>query len=175
MLWSGFVFALHACFWLVNAGQTCVRARKLSRFTSGDFNPLLTPKIQDCVAAGRLFGFDVFEEFSRNQTSPKLIQPPNTALMASIDKSVKNTIIDIIKRASPQPVRAKDIQSEIETIRGEPLHYKTVGMTLYRLSKDGIVRRDGWDWFYVPQKDETAKGATEAASDGEVLFNDLLS
>jgi len=21
----------------------------------------------------------------------------------------------------------------------------------YRLSKDGVLRRDGWDWFFVPE------------------------
>ena len=35
------------------------------------------------------------------------------------------------------------------------MHDKTVGMTLYRLSKDGLARRDGRTWFYVAPKEET--------------------
>jgi hypothetical protein len=30
---------------------------------------------------------------------------------------------------------------------GETIHEKTVGMTLYRMSKDGLVTRDGHTWF----------------------------
>jgi hypothetical protein len=54
----------------------------------------------------------------------------------------------------------------IERTFGEPLHSKTVGMTLYRLSKDGLVRREGHNWFFVPQAAATENpGATNAGAD----------
>ncbi len=38
----------------------------------------------------------------------------------------------------------------IEKTYGETLHEKTVGMTLYRLSQDNLVHRDGHTWFFGP-------------------------
>ena len=40
--------------------------------------------------------------------------------------------------------------ARVITYRGE-IHEKTVGMTLYRLLQDKLVRREGHTWFLVPQ------------------------
>lgn len=63
--------------------------------------------------------------------------------------------------AFPNPLRAQEIQAEVENLTGRVFHKKTAGMTLYRLSKERLARRSGWDWFYVPedQRDQIIQDA----------------
>jgi hypothetical protein len=46
--------------------------------------------------------------------------------------------------------RAAPIREKYERKYGVTIHEKTVGMTLYRLSKENKVRRTGQTWFFVP-------------------------
>jgi hypothetical protein len=58
-------------------------------------------------------------------------------------------ILDQLKKAGPSGSKAAPIQKYIETTYGKHIHDKTVGMTLYRLAKEGLVRRNGHTWFVV--------------------------
>lgn len=51
--------------------------------------------------------------------------------------------------------RAAVLRDYIEAKFGIVTHEKTVGMTLYRLLKEGLVRRDGHIWFFGAAKAET--------------------
>jgi len=70
--------------------------------------------------------------------------------------SVREIALAQLVKASVQGVTASEIREHIEKMRGTKLHSKTVGMTLYRLSQDGLVRREGRTWFAVPQVAEKA-------------------
>lgn len=52
--------------------------------------------------------------------------------------------------AHPDPVRAAALREKLE-MAGIKTHEKTVGMTLYRLLREGKLRREGWDWFFIPE------------------------
>ena len=62
---------------------------------------------------------------------------------------IRSIVLDQLNAAGPEGVKAADLRAYIERTFGDPIHEKTVGMTLYRLSQDGAVRRDGHTWFLV--------------------------
>jgi hypothetical protein len=68
---------------------------------------------------------------------------------------VREIVLDRLKTAGSIGAKAVEIRAYAEKLRGIPLHEKTVGMTLYRLSNEGLVRRDGHTWFFVPQDADT--------------------
>jgi hypothetical protein len=50
---------------------------------------------------------------------------------------------------------ASVLRARVERKLGRSLHQKTIGMTLYRLSKENLTRRNGRMWFLVPPSAET--------------------
>jgi hypothetical protein len=64
---------------------------------------------------------------------------------------------------------AREVRAHLLSAHGIETHEKTPGMTLYRLLKDGLVRRKGRTWFAVPVLDqdenEAPSGETAGASD----------
>jgi hypothetical protein len=127
----------------------------------------------DCHAAARLIGFDLIAAlgaFNQQQANATIHAPPPQQVIAP-QKPIADVVLDMAQAAYPEPVRAKALQEAIENDRG-PLHYKTIGMTLYRLSKEGKVRREGQkDWFFVPPEERAKKPAGRAAGQ-EVLFDE---
>ncbi len=65
---------------------------------------------------------------------------------------VKEIVLRALEDSYPLPMRAADVKVAIEKEIGRTVHDKTPGMTLYRLSKDKLVHREGRDWFFVPQE-----------------------
>lgn len=105
--------------------------------------------------AAKVFGFDLDQEMDRFKTANS--QADVTADISGEPSAapIREAILKLAEAAYPHPVRATTLQAELEKTRG-PLHYKTVGMTLYRLSKEGRMQRRGQkDWFYVPPIVET--------------------
>jgi hypothetical protein len=67
-------------------------------------------------------------------------------------KPFKDRALELLRDAYPAPLKAAQIQARIEKEHGSKYHDKTAGMSLYRLSKDNSVRREGKDlWFFVPE------------------------
>jgi hypothetical protein len=64
---------------------------------------------------------------------------------------VRDIVLDRLKAAGQKGSKATPIQAYIESTYSTKIHDKTVGMTLYRLARDGLVRRDGHTWFIVPE------------------------
>lgn len=77
----------------------------------------------------------------------------NTELL-NADAPVREIVLERLKIAERRGAKASDIRSYIEMLRGKKLHDKTIGMTLYRLSMDGLARREGRIWYYVPPPGE---------------------
>ena len=65
----------------------------------------------------------------------------------------KEQAIEVLKASYPTPMRAAEVQQAVERKLLRQFHEKTAGMTLFRLSKDGVVRRSGWEWYFVPEND----------------------
>ncbi len=62
---------------------------------------------------------------------------------------------DRLKLAADKGLKATELRQYYENAFSVKLHEKTIGMTLYRLSKEAKVRRDGRTWFYVSPEGET--------------------
>jgi hypothetical protein len=63
----------------------------------------------------------------------------------------KELAIEFVAAVFPQPARAAQVRDYVERKLKRSFHEKTAGMTLYRLSQEGIVRREGkGDWYFVP-------------------------
>jgi len=124
----------------------------------------------DCYAAARVFGFDLpsaYEEFRTggpDVLGDEAVQADIPPVAPARSPGIKGLILAQVKAAHPKPIRASELRDYLKT-RGYFVHDKTVGMTLYRLSQDKSVRRDGWDWFFVPEaergpdKENPASGA----------------
>lgn len=125
-------------------------------------------KVQDLLAAGRIFGFEVvlpegypktrptFSTYHLGKSSP--LPSPKKVEQASLfetptDGSIKNMVLERLQEAGEKGTKAAAIRAFIEKTLGRELHYKTIGMTLYRLSERNLARRDGFTWFYVPPKE----------------------
>jgi len=65
--------------------------------------------------------------------------------------SIRELALDRLRSAGAAGTKARAIREYIESTYKIRLHYKTVGMTLYRLSQDGLARREGQTWFIVPE------------------------
>ena len=121
----------------------------------------------DCYAAARVIGFDldaaIREPLVPDNTHSSVQREPPPAQIPPVPptaaKSIREEILDHAKRAFPNPVKATPLRLELEKTRG-PLHEKTVGMTLYRLSKEGAMRREGRNWFFVPEDQRTKNPGT---------------
>lgn len=108
-------------------------------------------KAQDCYAAARLFGFNLAVEAAVADTT-RLPKKGNVPLAPPLHtKTIREMVMEEVKNAYPQPVRATPLRNKLEEVRKERLHDKTIGMTLYRLLKENFVKRVGKDWFYNPQ------------------------
>jgi hypothetical protein len=71
------------------------------------------------------------------------------------DASVRALTLEQLEAAGAKGALASQIRVRIQTLKGTTLHSKTVGMTLYRLSVDGLAVRKGLRWFCTPPKAET--------------------
>jgi hypothetical protein len=78
--------------------------------------------------------------------------------------TVRDLVVERLKEIGDAGSKAAPIREFVEKRLSTQVHDKTIGMTLWRLSKQGIVRRDGQVWFFVPAKAEMENpGATTPA------------
>lgn len=133
---------------------------------------------QDCHAAARVLGFDLVAEASAvpqegaSVSEPALeqiIPPPSPPPISASSMSIRDEVLERARLAYPAAVKATALRAELEKHRGA-LHEKTIGMTLYRLSRDGLVERDGRNWFFVPPEQRTKNPGGETP--GQHLFDD---
>jgi hypothetical protein len=67
---------------------------------------------------------------------------------------IADIIVERLNTAGGDGSKAADIRRYISRKYDADIHEKTVGMTLYRLQKDGVVRREGHTWFLAPEHAE---------------------
>lgn len=84
---------------------------------------------------------------------------------------IRKLVLDKLISSGAEGIKASIIKDEIIS-QGIEMHDKTVGMTLYRLSKDGLAKRDGRIWYFVsgvqqkePPDDESEQEASEGSVD----------
>jgi hypothetical protein len=91
----------------------------------------------------------------------KAAQPAPTVasnvLPAGAEPSIRDLILHYLRIAGAAGEKAAVLRRRIETFMNRQIHYKTVGMSLYRLSKESppLVRREGQTWHLVSSAAET--------------------
>jgi hypothetical protein len=60
---------------------------------------------------------------------------------------IRQIIYKQLHSTGKKGMRASELRGYIEENYAGAIHEKTVGMTLYRMMKDGLVRREGHRWF----------------------------
>lgn len=109
-----------------------------------------------CYATADLFNFDLATELAKD--TPAMPNEMEAAAIAGElaspagQPTIKEFILEQARLAAPKPVRATQMRKDFEARFGKPVHYKSFGMSLYRLSLDGAMRREGKaDWHFVPE------------------------
>ena len=83
--------------------------------------------------------------------------------------TVREVSLNLLEGAGSLGMKADRIRDYLDRTYGLSVHEKTVGMTLYRLSRDGLVRRTGHTWFLVQPETEAKNpgvGAPGPIQDG---------
>lgn len=99
-----------------------------------------------------------------------------SAADAAVQVAEMPTIREIVKvqlgAAGEAGIKASTIREFILQVYHQTVHEKTVGMTLYRLSKDGLARREGHTWFSAKPGAETENpGGDTPGSEDDQLGN----
>jgi hypothetical protein len=76
-------------------------------------------------------------------------------------RQFKDFTVEALEKHYPRPVKAAEIQQWAEAQLRRGFHWKTAGMTLYRLKKDGTARREGQNWFFVPPEERVSSEGLE--------------
>lgn len=71
--------------------------------------------------------------------------------------NIRELVLDRLTAAGSAGTEAATIKAYVEKTLNTSIHAKTVGMTLWRLSKAGLARREGRTWFRV--NDQETLGA----------------
>ncbi len=89
----------------------------------------------------------------------------------TVHKPFRVRALEVGSEAYPQPLKASKNQAKIEAEYQTKFHGETAGMTLYRLSKEGFVRRKGVHWFFVPedQRNKENPGSGDQPDDPGLL------
>ncbi len=76
--------------------------------------------------------------------------------------TVRDVSLNLLEGVGSAGMKAERIRDYLDRTYGLAVHEKTVGMTLYRLSRDGLVHRVGHTWFFGPSKAEAENPGVEA-------------
>ena len=126
------------------------------------------------AARWRTHGQDFIERAVRSAAAPAIdsvrpnAAPPSVAISPTPPApealkmpKIRDIVLDQLRAAGDSGQKAAPIQNYIEESYHTQLHEKTVGMTLWRLSKEGVVHRRGQTWFFGPQEEQPLPASTE--------------
>lgn len=122
-------------------------------------------EISDLDRGAKVFGLPVPDEGS---FFPELVNAAQQAVAQFKDtgrsgqRQFKDVAVELLAHAYPEPLKAAEIQEGVQRELGRSFHWKTAGMTLFRLKKDFQVSRHGQNWFFVPPEQRAALRAAEA-------------
>ncbi len=103
---------------------------------------------------------------------PLVAPPAETSLAPSAPAPkprppLREILVDQLKIAGEKGAKATALRDYVERVYGLVTHEKTIGMTLYRLSQDKLVRRDGHVWFFGPPLEAETKNPGVGAPGSE--------
>lgn len=82
-------------------------------------------------------------------------------------RQFKDVALEYLATAYPASLKAVDVQDLVQAALGRSFHWKTAGMTLYRLKNEHKVQRSGQNWTFVPEDQRAALKAAEEAAQRE--------
>jgi hypothetical protein len=89
----------------------------------------------------------------RSMESPSLVGADHLRAPGEHQPRVfKDLSVEVLRNAYPRSMKAIEIQAYIERKLAKKFHPKTAGMTLFRLSREGVVVRSRWTWTFVPEE-----------------------
>jgi hypothetical protein len=118
--------------------------------------------------------FDI-EHADYDVTEADVLDPEDQSLaiadqMPDGKPTVRELVLSQLAEAGENGTKAAAIRKFIEKTYGHTLHEKTVGMTLYRLSKDRLARRVKRTWFSAQPPAETENPGGDTPGSKESIF-----
>lgn len=110
--------------------------------------PMAAPVVRPVAGAARSDGPFFQQPVARRGDSPAPLQ-------------FKDVALDYLADVHPASRKATDVQAHVEEVLGRTFHWKTAGMTLYRLKNEHKVRRAGQQWSFVPISEREALAAED--------------
>jgi hypothetical protein len=100
----------------------------------------------------------------RDAAVPSVPTVASTTLVAGAEPSIRDLILLYLKQAGGGGIKAAALRRKVEAFLNRQIHYKTIGMSLYRLSKEEppLVKRDGLIWTFVPPDTATKNPGVDA-------------
>ena len=151
--------------------------------------------INDCVAGLRVFGIDVnaegvwrqfneqyFQEITslleeagpQQHTQDQAMGNSTAQTFISARQPISILIIERLKDVGFHGSKALPLRNYLKETYNIDTHYKTVGMTLYRLSQENPpkVHRIGHKWFFGPPIAETKNPDASTSGQTKLLNNE---
>jgi len=131
-------------------------------------------QMESLRAAAKTFGMNPWDlrtpELAEKSVDDVIAEPAPDET-GDESKSVRELVLQRLELAGPKGMKAADLRSHLERVYGIQTHEKTVGMTLYRLSKaePSLARRDGTTWFFVPPQAEKKNPGGETPGQSNVF------
>ena len=138
-------------------------------------------KIQECYRAATLFEFDLDAQWDIHASlqrqlfaEKKPIPTPQEALRVEdnvpLPKTIREHAIEAAQQAFPNPIRAAAVRAMLDSM-GIKTHEKTVGMTLYRLLREGSAGATvGTGFIPELERPAAATGDEESPADTGLLL-----
>lgn len=120
----------------------------------------LHDQLKALQSAAGVFGFTLQKPPRASEVDQTTIQPaPAPADQPSLPNldgrpTIREIVLGRLQAAGDEGSKAAPIRDFLEREHGIKTHEKTVGMTLYRLLKAGLARRNGTTWFFDPTGSE---------------------
>jgi hypothetical protein len=76
---------------------------------------------------------------------------------------ISDAILQYLRSIYGRGAQVAEVKKHLRDVYGIETHEKTPGMTLYRLAKDGLVRRDSRTWYATEITDTTDIGTARQA------------
>jgi hypothetical protein len=83
-----------------------------------------------------------------------MFRPPRSAPIPSL----RHIVVERLQAAGEEGTTAADIRAHARACVNVGFHQKTIGMTLNRLAKRGLARREGRVWRWVSGGSKTQDG-----------------
>lgn len=97
-----------------------------------------------------------YDEAENANADSNVTPSPQSDVDISKAPKIKELVLERLRQSGDNGILASEIK-EFVAAQGIETHEKTVGMTLYRLSKEGQVSRIGRTWFYAEKQDDGGK------------------